>query len=586
MSASAARQLLFVFGVAVCLLAVASALPAADPRLEPPSSSPDGEPIAGEWESIEDAPDGSLDPETEREQDRDSDSDSNSNSNSNTDDDTATAASAGGSDPEIEIRGALEPGNEVTIELEDVHTFDERTVEVNGDTVGRTEWGRLDVTVPYAEEMTVADADAGHSRTVDVATNATIASDDGAAPTTEYDLSTTVGSTPVADATVFVDGEPAGTTDEDGEAAVTLPERAGPTEIRVERGPVAGERTVDVAEPRVEFVSPLLFPGSPAPVAVSADGVGIPDATVSLEDGGTATTGDDGRTRVWLPIADEATVTATAGAETATTTVGNLYLRLAAAVVFGPGFAIGAAVTYFRLVATREDRRGGGVGDLLVALADALAGLADAFAGAAGAASNRALGLAALPALLRRVRAPPIPRLEFSVPRLRFDWRLPSLRWSSPSITRGFSTLSAIGSLADTSDRSRTDSDDSVLDRWLRSDDDDDETDDDSDGPDPPTLADEPLAPRAPSVEIRAAWHAFLDRLEVVDRETLTPGQAARRALAAGYPAERVSRLVSIVRDVEYGSREPSPERVLAARDAATALIDFDRERDDEEGSQ
>lgn len=582
MSASGTRQLLFVFGLAVCLLAVASALPAADPRLAPPGSSPD-DPIAGEWEAIEDTSDVAPDPQTERERDRDS----------NTGDDTATDTTAGGTDPEIEIDGALEPGNEVTIELEDVGGHfgrNERTVEVNGDTVGRTGWGSVDAVVPYAEEMTVSVPDDNVSRTVDVATNATITSDDGAAPTTGYNITAAVGSTPVTYATVFVDGEPAGTTDEDGNAAVTLPETAGPTEIRVERGPVAGERTVDVAEPRVEFVSPLLFPGSPAPVQVSADGVGIPNATVSLENGDAVTTEDDGRARVWLPIADEATVTATAGAETATTTVETLYLRLAAAVVFGPGFAIGGALTYFRLVAARDDRHGGGLDGLFVALADALAGLTDALADAAGAASSRARGLAALPALLRRVRAPSIPRLGFSVPRFRFDWRPPSFEWSVPSITRGFGTISAIGSLTGPSDRSRADSDDSVLDRWFGSDDDDETDDADPAGPAPSTLADQPLAPRAPRAEIRAAWHAFLDRLGMVDRETLTPGQAARRALAAEFPSERVSRLVSIVRDVEYGSREPSPERVLEARDAATALIDFDRERerdrDDEEGSQ
>ena len=98
-----------------------------------------------------------------------------------------------------------------------------------------------------------------------------------------------------------------------------------------------------------------------------------------------------------------------------------------------------------------------------------------------------------------------------------------------------------------------------------------------------PSLAEEPLGPPEPRTEVRAYWHAFLDRVGLGNRETYTPGQAARRALSAGFPVRQVRRLLSVFREVEYGGREPSSERVAEARAAATDLLDHDP---DEEGSE
>ncbi|GAB3668201.1 DUF4129 domain-containing protein [Halopiger thermotolerans] len=568
------RRLLVVLGCVVCLLAIASALPAADPRLEPPGTTGDGGsdgPAAGEWDAI-----------------TGEDPFSNATVEETADDDDPVGAP----DPEIEIDGAIVPGNEVTISVDSTSPFDERTVEVNGDEVGKADWGSVDAVVPYAEEMTVRVPETNVSRTVDVETNATIRAHDGAAPTAEFEVSAVVNSTPVPNATVFVDGQPAVETDEEGRATVTLPDEAGPTELRVEREPVVGERTVEVAEPRVMVVSPLLFPGSPTPVQVSADGTPIPNATVSLESGGTATTGDDGRTRVWLPIADEATLTATVGEETATATVGNLYLRLAALVVLGPGFAIGTVVTYFRFVARADGQRPdlSGAGFVL-GLADALSAVAAAVAGAIDGTAQFASQLAGL-FTLRGPGLPSLPRPRFSLPNLTVGAGLrlpsPSVGAALSSFGRAFGSLS-IGPLFGSSRDGDSSFGRPSLGNLFGGDDKDADAagagsdgdgNGDGDGGAPP-LADEPLGPRGPRAEIRGAWHAFLDRLEVTRRETLTPGQAARRALRAGYPATLVARLVGIVRDVEYGRREPSPERVIEAREAASALITAASDGDD-----
>ncbi|MCW8173125.1 DUF4129 domain-containing protein [Natrialba swarupiae] len=82
--------------------------------------------------------------------------------------------------------------------------------------------------------------------------------------------------------------------------------------------------------------------------------------------------------------------------------------------------------------------------------------------------------------------------------------------------------------------------------------------------------------------EIRATWHAVLDRVGIENRETRTPGQAAREVLSAGFPPSSVRRLVSIVRDVEYGGRD-LPERVADARATATELLAHEP---DEEGDE
>ncbi|QCS43756.1 DUF4129 domain-containing protein [Natrinema versiforme] len=550
-----ARRLLLVVGCLCCLFVVASALPAADPRLDGPGGS-DGEPIAGDWDSMEDtpefvteSPDDTNGPDDDR------------------DDESSTT---------IEIDEEIEPGRNVTVQTDYTSHFTTRTIAVNGENVTEIdEFGRATIVVPYAEEMTVSIPEQNQSRTFDVRTAATLEIRGGAAPARDLEITAEVGSTPVPNATVSRDGTAVAMTDADGEATVTLPETTGPVDLRVEREPVAGNRTVEVAEPTVEFVSPVLFPGSPAPVQVSADGAGVPNATVSLESGGTATTGENGRTRLWLPIGDEATVTAEVGAETATATVGDLYLRLAAVVVLVPGFCIGGVVTYYRLIATSERRRGNAVAELFVALADLVGGLGTALSRLFGAIGGYSLPSISLPTIS-------MPSLEFG----GTGRGSPAVGSALSSIGRAFGSLPSLGSLRSFG-RSSADSDRSLLEGILGPTADDEDADEpgDSEGDEAgsPDLAAEPLAPHGPRAEVRAAWHAFLDRLEIADRETATPGAVARDALAAGFPADRVSRLVAIVRDIEYGGREPSPERAAAARAAVRELLDHEP---DEEGSE
>lgn len=554
---SGTRRVLLVIGCMVCLLAVASTLPAADPRLDVPGAGGgSGGETAGDWDSIVE----SDQPPEESESDDPDDGDEDAG-----DDGEESSDDANG----ITISGAVEPGNEVTVDVDDADPFDPVPVAVDGQRVGEVEIEGVTVEVPFAEEMTVSLPEDGASRTVDVRTDARLVPIDAAAPDRDLTVRVSVGTTAVPDATISRDGDAVATTDGDGEATVPLPETAGPTDLRAERGPVTGERTVEVPEPSVRLLTPLLIPGAPAPVEVSADGAGVEDAVVSVEDGGQAVTDADGRAWVSLPIADEATVTADVGAETATTSVGDLYLRLTAVVVLVPGFLVGGVYTYGRLAARRDRRQRASLLAVFVALADAL-----------GALSER------LGALVGSWPGPSRPRVglpDLSFPRVS----LPDVSWPGAG-SAGLGAVRSLGAAltglgsGDEPTRRR-----SLLPDWFGGS--DDEADDalggDADGPAdaPADETDEGTSQRGPRAEVRAAWHAFCDRVGVEDRETRTPGQVARRALSIGFPPAAVRRLVATFRQVEYGGRDPTTERVAEARAATEILHEADP---DEEGSE
>jgi hypothetical protein len=557
------RRLLLVAGCVVCLLVLSSALPAADPRLDAPqvgdSSASEGSTNGG-WDDVIDDP--GLE-EGDTDDDADEEIDTEAESDSVTDIDPA-------SDINLDIYGDVVPGNELSLEVSNrFGPLDrERSVMVNGERAGTTDDGDLSVTVPYTEEMNVSIPSDSVSRTLDVATDASIEFDDGVAQNRNVTASVQVGSTSVPGVPVSQDGETVGTTDENGEVTLTMPERVGTTDVRAERGAISVQRSVELPAPEVTVTSPFVFPGLPAPVAVTANGEGVPDATVDVAGGGTVTTDDDGTARVQLPIDNEATLTATFAGEETTTTIGRLYLRLTVVVVLVPGVVGGFIWTYFKLAARREGSgadgvTGSGFGEGIGIVAFFLK-LADALA-----------------ALIDSLRMPSLSEWSFRLPRPSFGLSslagLASVSMPSISLPRPSLGLGSLLGRGSSSERSGITS--SIRERLGFGTDDDEEAAEEPG----PSLAEEPLGPPEPRTEVRAYWHAFLDRVGLGNRETYTPGQAARRALSAGFPVRQVRRLLSVFREVEYGGREPSSERVAEARAAATDLLDHDP---DEEGSE
>lgn len=549
-----ARRALFALGVVVCLIVVASALPAADPRLDPPGTD-GGDVVAGQWDS------GERNASTPAQQ---ADDTSTEEQSSDDEDDE---------DRLLRIDGSPVPGTRLTVGTDTDDPFETKTITVDGEVVGDTDLGNLDVRVPYAEEMTIGIQGEETSRTVDIETNATIYEQSAATPNGTLSITATVETEPVDGAVVTVDGENVASTDSEGDATVRLPPSAGPVEIGVQRGPVTAERVVDVPEPTVAFATPMLFPGFPAHVVVSADGAPVRDARVEIGGESAATTGGDGRAMVWLPVEDAATVTATVGTESATTTVGNLYFRLAAVVVVVPGLVIGGVLTYLKLAALRQRRRAEGVIAVFVGLAGVLEGLS-------GAIGRLRRSLSDWPKSVASIGRPSLSGLG--------GWHFPALGTAiaMPSLGGIVASLPSFGSLRGAVSGSPNGYNTSSWRRnrlveWLSG----DGTEEADDAVEEPTDTDEPAVSLTPRAEIRAAWHEFLDRLDLGRRETTTPGRVARRAIRDGFPADSVRRLLAIVREVEYGGREPSPDRVASARAAAGDLIAFDDE-DDPSGTE
>lgn len=533
------RRLLLVIGSLVCLLAVASTLPAADPRLDIAGAPPtDGAPADG----------GAADRQTPAEP-------------------TPRAtpvpdeAAEDTTEPAILLPEPVSPDTRRELRLVGVADPSDVGVLVDGEFAGRTDDdGELVVSVPAAREMTVtALAASGNvSRTVAVDTAVQLDVDGPRAPSRVVTVNATTGPSPLSRAAVELDGERVATTDLDGAARVELPARAGPATLRVERGPFDGERTIDVAEPTLSLQSPLLFPGSFAAVRVTADGEPFPGAGVAVNGERVAQTDAAGRALIRLPLADSARVTTTVGAETATTTVTDLYLRLTAVVVLVPGLAIGGAWSLGRVLAAIEvegptgdtgfDRQpSGGTGDVFVLLASLLGEFADAAARLVGLFTPGPGGWS----------------LSWPTP----SW--PALSLSAPSLS-----VPSIDGVSVSFPSLRV----PTFGGWFGGDDD----------PEPATPLDTGDAVGGPSdtargrrAQIRAVWHGFLDRLGLDSRATMTPGQVARRAVAEGFRAVSVWRLVETVRAVEYGDHDPTPERVATVRAAVADLLD-DEGGDDE----
>lgn len=562
---TATRRLLLVLGCALGLLLVAATFPAADPRLD----APDGESAetGSDWESLTEEPERTSSAD-QTETDRDG-TDSDGTDRNETD---------SGASLELEplVDGDLVPGTVATVGVaeSDVQGSEYRSVTmlVDGEGVGEARANEsASFRVPEGvEEFNVTVAETGDSVMVPVETAVDIAVTGHLVPGETVEVRATVGEYRVGDATIFLDGERYGTTGDDGTAVVELPESAGTVEIGIERGDLDGAYSVEVAAPEIAFTGQALFPdvffpGIPAHVSVTADGAPVEDATVTVGDRET-TTGESGTTWVRLPFDDEVTATATVGAEQTSTAVTDLYLRTTFIVLVVPGLLIGATWTYLRYAPKRYRWEANLTKPIL-----GLAVLLDNFT------TVLVNGLVATVSALGTVRLP-----QPGLPSFRLSW--PSLTF--PSVGSASLGFPSFGGLVDSltspdsaSDRSLSSS---IRDIVSGSDESDDEsadaeeqTGDDEEEPD-----DEPENWTSHRVELRESWHAFLDQVGVRNRETWTPGEASRYALAAGYPRESVRRLVLLFRDVEYGNAEPTAEDVTEARAAVERVAAHDPEEE------
>lgn len=544
---STAKRLVLIVACIVCLIVAASALPAADPRVEAPGQS--GEDSGG-WESV--AGDGDADSEqttptkgTPTPEPDDSDQESRE------------------LDVDLGVEGDVYPGNTVNVTQTGLPPDAEPVaVTVEGAEIGMLDArGDLSFRVPETEQITIEAKAVDASTTVDVETSATIDVEGGSVPGGTARVKASIASDPLPGATVYFDGNEVGTTGADGIANVSLPETAGEHDLRIERGIVSGTSEITLEKPEIRVVSGILFPGKKTLIEVTAGGESVEGATVSLADT-TKKTNENGMAVFRPPIQDEMTITATVGDEQTSVTRTDIYLKTTAIILFVPGLIIGVIWTYLNLVSKlrtgRRYRRHHYRRDPS-SVGDPLAGLGDAF-GRLGDDIGRLFSLAGGGSLLAG---------GFSLPRGMF-----------PSLSLGLPSFGSILPSRD-SDPTRSSS-------WLNpfSDDEAESETTASEGAtaEQATAQDEEPVPTERE-QLRRAWHGFLDKLGIENRETLTPGEAARQAVTAGYPGRSVRRLLSVFRDVEYGNNDPTPDRIEQARQAIDTLADHDPDEPEEDSS-
>jgi hypothetical protein len=522
------RQFLVLFACVGCLLVVATALPSADPRVD--SSEGVG------WETVVGSGnDTATEDDPGETNDRDGQSDEN-----------------GGDGPldesvDIEVFGTVAPGNEVNIDVQRPSLAGgSGPIVVEGEQVG--DYGGISndsvsYTVPFTEELTIAAPEDNVTERFEVETSARLSTSEPLLPGRETTLNATVGSERLRDAAVRVEGEQVAVTGENGSATITVPGDADTVNLSVERDPVAGAATVETADLDVAFTSLLVLPGLPTSVEVSADGTAVAGATVEM-DGERVRTDDSGQATLSVPVKNAVTVAVSAGSERTSATADRLYLRLAAPVLVVPSLLIGVAVSYRRFTSLRTRRRHT---TAFLSLGSLLAGVA---------------GLLSWPSLDWGGRS----RTWSSVPTLSFG--LPSFPDVSPSLPS--LPEPSLGGLFSGGDDGGGDTGSGGL------------FGSDSGDVDGTGGSDNGSADRSPTQQVGRHWHRFVAHLGIERPETWTPGQVARRAIAAGYPRQQVRALVETFRAVEYGGHDATTDRLQRVREATRALRETDPEEEED----
>ncbi|WP_302082565.1 transglutaminase TgpA family protein [Salinibaculum rarum] len=430
------------------------------------------------------------------------------------------------------------------------------TVLFNGESIGQTDAsGTVVGTVPYADELQITVDDRSRSTltvpdglpdgtddrlysvttpratlspqvaanlTVPVDTNATISVSGETVPGATVTLTAAVGDVPLREGRVLVDGTEVGTTDANGRAKITLPERAGNVTIAVERGSVRAETAVTLPELSVTVrpTTVLALPYTDAVVNVTADGEPVGNAPVRINGKQVATTDINGTATVTLPLSEQATVSSTGAGLTKDTTVGGLFVNLAVTALAGVLVVGGVLVFAYR--------RGYTPLDIL-------------------------RFLVALPGLL----------VQYS------QWLLVAVatRWDdavAALLARLRRTVGHIRNLLD--GRTTIEELREALRAWFET------------KRETVVGRDEPPATGATASEerrtIRRAWRQFLGYLSLRRARTKTPGEIARHAVDRdGLPTQPVRVLRDTFREVEYGARS-AEDRLDRVETAVTAIED------------
>ncbi|GCF13430.1 hypothetical protein Harman_13650 [Haloarcula mannanilytica] len=455
----------------------------------------------------------------------------------------------------VELNRTATPGAAVAATVtRDGAPVEGADVSFNGEPVGTTgPDGTVSGTVPYDDELTitvdapddeaslavpsvprdsgrsfaVAGPQAQQSTNASYELNTTVSVSVTGEQVTggEVTVTATVDGVPVRDGDVLLDGEQVATTDRQGRAAVTLPTEPGNVSIAVEREAVSGNTTVALERLSVATTPtlPLALPVSGQTVNATMGGEPVTNATVAVGGEPMTRTGATGRATVGLPLASSTTIAVSKYGQTATTTVGGLFVNAAAVAA-----ALGALIAGTVVGARRRNVTAETLWEWLRSARELAVG---ALVGVA----------VVLDDLLGRFRT----RLAFTLTALR---DLLAGRRSPAAL------LDALRAWVDTRLSAAGDA---------------------ASGAVTAVSATEPNGDDgtpAARVTIREAWTRFLTHVSLRRYWTRTPGEIATHAIERdGLPPAAVRTVRDAFRAVEYGQRDPQ-EHVAAVEDAIRTI--------------
>ncbi|WP_436900926.1 transglutaminase TgpA family protein [Halovenus halobia] len=316
------------------------------------------------------------------------------------------------------------------------------------------------------------------------------------APGSDLLLTVRIGDVVLDGATVSVDDEVVGTTDENGQITIGLPDSPGEITVSAERDSLSGERTIQIPELTMAVDTGLLGASAAGTATVTArlDGDPVTGVPVLLGGEEVAVTGPNGTAQVNLPVRPSATIAIEAGGQRKQTTLTGL-LYVPAAVGVG-------LVAVFGATAGLLARRGVSLGEAAQRVR------------AAARALGRTVRRGFVAAVTNGDRYVGI--VGGQLAGLFTGRTTPSGIWRR--FTRWIGRVLTIGSSESNHRRD----------------------------------------PEA-EVTVREAWNRFLDDVSASSAETQTPGELAAHAIEEdNLPEQPVTELRDTFREVEYGSRSPS----------------------------
>lgn len=389
---------------------------------------------------------------------------------------------------------------------------------------------------------------------------------------------------PMRRATVEIDGEPVGQTDDDGRVTVRVPDDGSEQfEVRVSRGDFSGTATVDVLLLDVSLHSEglVVVPGTTATVETRLGNQTVEGAVVTVNGERRGTTGPNGTLDIMLPLDPTATVTVSTGEQTASTSVAAMY----EVVVLLLTLVVG--------ILTMAVYRTRGLRSALIVLAAVCASLVAMIADPVW--GILVVGIIAVVAVLVRWQSADRKITTNSLLARISEWisgtALRVVRKLEQAIVRARHLMERVRLWVYSRPRSITELLNRlgiwiqslperalmmlkrivwVVHRYLRRN--DSETDTTESDPTNTSSTETTTTTGMAEPSFRELWRAFARQIDPSRWRTRTPGEIARDAIDQEYPDEPVFELTELFREVEYGGRSCSDTVRERAEDAYSTI--------------